>query len=81
MSGFSRSKLEAGKNGLGLTYVQLESSPKVVAVCFQGLARRSRGELEGVLYKDHMRFHSCHRASSLLIAQTTFLGSSPSERR
>ena len=36
MSGFSRGKLEAG-------YVQLESSPKVVSVCFQGLARRSRG--------------------------------------
>ena len=38
-------------------YVQLEISPKVVAVCFQGLARP---ELEGVLYADHVRFHSCH---------------------
>ena len=38
MRGFSRGKLEAGRNGLGL-----ESSPKVVALCFQGLARHSRG--------------------------------------
>ena len=28
--------------GTGWAYVQLEMSPKVVAVCFQGLARRSR---------------------------------------
>ena len=42
MSGFSHGKLEAGRNAR-LSYVQLESSPKVVAVCFQGLARRSRG--------------------------------------
>ena len=33
VSGFSRAKLEAGKNVLSL-----EMSPKVVAVCFQGLA-------------------------------------------
>ena len=37
VSGFSRAKLEAGKNVL-----QLEMSPKVVAVCFHGLARRIR---------------------------------------
>ena len=41
VSGFSRAKLEAGRNVLGLC-VQLNMSPKVVAVCFQGLARRSR---------------------------------------
>ena len=35
VSGFSHAKLEAGRN-------ELESSPKVVAVCFQGLARLSR---------------------------------------
>ena len=29
--------------GTGWAYVQLESSPKVVAVCSQGLARCSRG--------------------------------------
>ena len=51
VSGFSRAKLEAGKNGLGL-----EMNPKVVAVCFQGLARRSCR----VMYSDHVIFHSCH---------------------
>ena len=40
VSGFSRAKLEAGRNGLGLCTARVES--KVVAVCFQGLARRSR---------------------------------------
>ena len=29
--------------GTGWAYVQLEASPKVVALCFQGLARRSHG--------------------------------------
>ena len=29
--------------GTSWAYVQLESSPKLVAVCFQGLAGRSRG--------------------------------------
>ena len=38
VSGFSRAKLEAGRNGLGLC----------------------TAELEGVLYPDHVRFHSCH---------------------
>ena len=38
VSGFSRGKLEVGRNRLGL-----ESSSKVVAVCSQGLARCSRG--------------------------------------
>ena len=28
--------------GTSWAYVQLETSPKVVAVCFEGLARRSR---------------------------------------
>ena len=37
------------------------TSPIVVAVCFQGLARCSR-RVGGrfVLYADHVRFHSCH---------------------
>ena len=53
MSGFSRAKLEAGRNGLGLC-TATESSPKVVAVCFLGFL----AELDGVLYLDHVRFHS-----------------------
>ena len=36
--------------GTGWAYVQLEMSPKVVAVCFQGLAIGVLAELEGVLH-------------------------------
>ena len=39
VSGFSRVKLEADRNGLGLCTARVES--KVVALCFQGLARGS----------------------------------------
>ena len=58
VSQFSRGKLEAGRNELGVCTARDES--KVVAVCFQGLAMRSRRELDGVLYADHVSFHSCH---------------------
>ena len=57
MNGFSRGKLKAGRNGLGLCTARVES--KSCCCVFQGLARRSRG-VEGVLYPDHVRFHSCH---------------------
>ena len=67
MSGFSRGKLEAGRNELG--YVQLESSPKVVAVCFQGLARRSHG----VRRRFVPGSHEISRVSSLHIASTDAL--------
>ena len=53
MSGLLRAKLEAGRNGLGLC-TATELSPKVVAVCFLGVL----AELDGVLYPDHVRFHS-----------------------
>ena len=50
--------------GTSWAYVQLELSTKVVAVCFQALAVSFLAELEGVLYADHVRFHSSlHRAS------------------
>ena len=42
--------------GTGWAYVRLGISLKVVSVCFQGLGVLA--ELEGVLYPDHVRFHS-----------------------
>ena len=41
MSGFSRGKLEAGRNELGLCTARYESK-RLLLVCFEGLARLSR---------------------------------------
>ena len=41
VSGFSRGKLEAGRNELGLCTARYESK-KLLLVCFEGLARLSR---------------------------------------
>ena len=68
MNGFSRGKLEAGRNGLGLCTARVES--KSCCCVFQGLARRSRG-VEGVLYPDHVRLISL--VSSLPRASTNAL--------
>ena len=41
MSGFSRGKLEVGRNELGLCTARYESK-RLLLVCFEGLARLSR---------------------------------------
>ena len=56
MSRFSHGKLEAGRNGLGLCTARVESKS---CCCVFSRPRRS-AELEGVLYPDHVRFHSRH---------------------
>ena len=54
---FSRGKLEAGRNGLGLCVARDESKSCCCVFVFKaGILT----ELEGVLYPDHVRFHSCH---------------------
>ena len=58
MSGFSGGKLEAGRNELGLCTARYESQ-KLFFVCSEGLARFLAG-FGGVLWADHVRFHSCH---------------------
>ena len=51
--------MDAGRNGLGLCTARDESRS-----CFCVFSRPSYigvlVELEGVLYPDHVRFHSCH---------------------
>ena len=49
MGGFSRGKLEAGRNELGLCTTRYES--KLLGFL---------AEFGGVLCADHVRFHSCH---------------------
>ena len=59
VSGFSRAKLEAGGNVLGLCTARDESK-----CCCCVFSRPSYigflAELEGVLYADHVRFHAGH---------------------
>ena len=54
-SRFSRGKLEAGRNEVGLCTARDESIKLLLCVFKAVLA-----DLEGVLYPDHVRFHSCH---------------------
>ena len=55
------------------TDVQLESSPKVAAVCFQGLAKRSRGVRRRFVPGSHeiSLVSSLHRANTILTIAPT----------
>ena len=56
MSGFSRGKPEAGRNELGLCTARYES--KSCCLCVLEAWLGFLAEFGGVLYADHVRFHS-----------------------
>ena len=64
MSRFSRGKLEAGRNGQGLCTAKVVQK---LLLCVFKAYLGVLAELEGVLYPDHVRFHSCHPYSDALM--------------